>query len=66
VKLIVEKKSGKVIGGTVVGPQASDVIHILALAIHQAMTVGDLQGFCFAHPSNVEIFQDALRSIHTY
>lgn len=63
VKVIVEKMTGKVIGGTVVGPQASDIVHVIALAIHQSMTLGDLKGFCFAHPSIVEIFQEAFSRI---
>lgn len=63
VKVVVDKKSGKVIGATVVGSHASDVIHILALAIHQGMTTGDLRTFCYAHPSNVEIFGDAVSRI---
>jgi dihydrolipoamide dehydrogenase len=63
VKVVVDKKSGRLIGATVVGSHASDVIHILALAIHQGMTTGDLKTFCFAHPSNVEIFGDAVSRI---
>lgn len=60
VKIVVDNNEGRVIGGTVVGPQASDIVHILALAIHQRMTMGDLAGFCFNHPSVAEIIQDVI------
>ncbi|MBI4721316.1 MAG: NAD(P)/FAD-dependent oxidoreductase [Chitinivibrionia bacterium] len=60
VKVVLEKGTGRIIGGTIVGPHASDLIHIIALAIHQRMTLSDTRGFCFAHPSIAESIGDLL------
>lgn len=57
-KVVVERGTGRLVGGTIVGPHASDLIHIVALAIHQRLTVADMRGFCFAHPSLSESLGD--------
>jgi dihydrolipoamide dehydrogenase len=62
-KLVTDRSSGKVVGGTIVGPHASDLIHVVALAIHQGLTVSELQGFCFLHPSISESIGDLLTSM---
>jgi dihydrolipoamide dehydrogenase len=54
IKVVAERQTGRLIGGTIVGPHASDLIHIIALAIHQRMTVGEMRGFSFVHPSIAE------------
>jgi dihydrolipoamide dehydrogenase len=62
-KVVAERETGKIIGGTIVGPHASDLIHIIALAIHQGMTVSDMRGFSFVHPSIAESIGDLNSSI---
>jgi dihydrolipoamide dehydrogenase len=57
-KIVIESGTGKILGGTIVGDHASDLIHIIALAVHQGMSVSDLQGFSFAHPSIAESLGD--------
>jgi dihydrolipoamide dehydrogenase len=57
-KIVADRTSGKLVGGTIVGAHASDLIHVVALAIHQGMTVRELQGFCFLHPSISESIGD--------
>lgn len=61
IKVVAEKKTGKIVGGTIVGPHASDLIHIIALAIHQGMTKSEMRGFSFVHPSIAESLCDAFR-----
>ena len=57
-KVVVESATGKILGGTIVGDHASDLIHIVALAVHQGMSVSDLRGFSFAHPTIAESIGD--------
>lgn len=63
VKIVAEKKTGRLVGGTIVGPHASDLIHIIALAVHKGMTVSDMRGFSFVHPSISESIGDLYASI---
>jgi dihydrolipoamide dehydrogenase len=62
-KVVAESETGRIVGATIVGPHASDLIHILALAIHQGMTVSDMRGFSFVHPSIAESIGDLNTSI---
>ncbi|WP_457639984.1 dihydrolipoyl dehydrogenase [Persephonella sp.] len=55
VRLVFEKNSKKVIGGTVVGIEASEVIHTVAYAVKQNMTAQQIHEFVYFHPSLNEI-----------
>lgn len=57
-KIVSEKETGRIIGGTIVGPHASDLIHVVALAIHKQMTRAEMRGFVFIHPSVSESIMD--------
>lgn len=57
-KIVAEKGTGRIVGGTIVGPHASDLIHIIALAIHKGMTSSEMRGFSFIHPSISESIAD--------
>ncbi|SFK67670.1 dihydrolipoamide dehydrogenase [Paenibacillus sp. 1_12] len=59
VKLIGDKDSGLLLGGQVVGKQASNMIAELALAIELGATVEDIALTIHAHPSLGEITMDA-------
>jgi dihydrolipoamide dehydrogenase len=61
-KAVADKQTGRLVGGTIVGPHASDLIHIIALAIHQGMTIGDMRGFSCVHPSIAESIGDLCAS----
>lgn len=61
VKIVAEKGSGRIVGGTIVGPHASDLVHIIALAIHKGMTVAEMRSFSFLHPSISESLGDLYR-----
>ncbi|QLE00749.1 NAD(P)/FAD-dependent oxidoreductase [Galbibacter sp. BG1] len=50
-KTIVEKQSGKILGAHLVGPEASEVINLFAMAIYGEMTVEDLKNIIFTYPS---------------
>ncbi|MBB6454962.1 dihydrolipoamide dehydrogenase [Salirhabdus euzebyi] len=59
VKLITRKEDGLVIGAQVAGPNASDVIAELGLAIEAGMTAEDLALTIHAHPTLGEITMEA-------
>lgn len=61
-KIVAEKGTGRLVGGTIVGPHASDLIHVVALAVHKGMTVSEMKGFSFIHPSISESIGDLFAS----
>ena len=63
IKVVAERGTGRLVGGTIVGPHASDMIHIIALAVHTGMTVSEMRGFSFVHPSISESIGDTFKSL---
>ena len=63
-KIIADKKS-RVIGGTIVGPHAGDMILTVGLAINKKCTLGDLAGVIAPYPSRGEIIKRAAGSYYT-
>ncbi len=58
-QILTEESSGKIVGAQIVGAQAGEMIHIIALAIKAQMTLDDLANMTFAHPTLSEIIKDA-------
>jgi pyruvate/2-oxoglutarate dehydrogenase complex dihydrolipoamide dehydrogenase (E3) component len=56
VKLIVDAKSGEIRGGAVVGPDASELIHEIAVAMHFRSTAATLATIPHYHPTLSEIW----------
>ncbi len=56
VRLVFEKDSKRIIGGTIVGTGASELIHIIQMAVKERYTAEDLHNFIYFHPSLSEIF----------
>lgn len=54
---------GKLIGGTLVGPQSEHLGHMLALAVSQGMTADALADAAFYHPCVEETLQNAVRDL---
>ena len=63
VKLVAEKGSGRLAGGTIVGVHASDMIHIVAQAVDRGMTASEMCGMVFAHPGLAESIYEAAQKI---
>ncbi len=59
VKVISDPATGEVLGGTVVGHRASELIGILAVAVRGNMRVSDLHETVMVHPSMSEAITDA-------
>ncbi len=58
-KVIVSKEDGRILGATVVGAHASDLIAELALAVKSGLGYRDIMDLVHAHPSLSEIVMEA-------
>lgn len=62
--IVSDTSSHKILGGQIVGPHATELIHLLALSIRAGLTPQDIAETIFAHPTLSEGFQEAmLRSL---
>ena len=59
VKVITEKSSGKIIGAGIIGPQATELIAELTLAVKQGLTAADIAATIHAHPTVAEAVHEA-------
>jgi dihydrolipoamide dehydrogenase len=62
-KLVVRKEDGVVIGAQIVGPNASDMIAELGLAIEAGMTAEDIALTIHAHPTLGEIAMETAEAV---
>ncbi len=51
VKLVLDKSSGRILGGHIIGPEAGELIHELVTAVSFGATVYDLQEMIHVHPT---------------
>lgn len=65
VKLVIDERDGTVIGGHVMGGEASEMIGVLTLAVSSRMQVDELAHTIFAHPTYHEIIGDVARVLST-
>jgi pyruvate/2-oxoglutarate dehydrogenase complex dihydrolipoamide dehydrogenase (E3) component len=56
VKLVVHAKSGEILGGAAVGPEAAELIHEIVVAMHFRATAADLASIPHYHPTLSEIW----------
>jgi pyruvate/2-oxoglutarate dehydrogenase complex dihydrolipoamide dehydrogenase (E3) component len=56
VKLLADAATGEILGGSVVGPHASDLIHEIVVALHFRATAADLAAIPHYHPTLSEIW----------
>lgn len=59
IKIIADKKNGVVLGGQIVGAEASNLIAEIGLALETALTLEDIALTIHAHPTLGEIAMDA-------
>jgi dihydrolipoamide dehydrogenase len=62
VKLIGRKNDGKIIGGQIVGPEASNLIAEISLAIKNGLTLKDIGDTIHAHPTLPEVLMEAAKA----
>jgi len=56
VKLLAQPETGEILGGAVVGPEATELIHEIAVAMHLGATVSQLATAPHYHPTLSEIW----------
>jgi pyruvate/2-oxoglutarate dehydrogenase complex dihydrolipoamide dehydrogenase (E3) component len=66
VKLFCRPGTGIVIGGVVVGPRASELIHAVSLAVEGHLTVDDMAYAFTVYPSMSGSVAEAARRLHLY
>ncbi|NWG02253.1 MAG: dihydrolipoyl dehydrogenase [Syntrophaceae bacterium] len=59
VKIISEKKYGEILGVHLLGPRASDLIHLGAMAMRHEIGIEGIKEMIFAHPTFSEAFFEA-------
>jgi dihydrolipoamide dehydrogenase len=59
VKIISDPATGVILGGSIVGRSAAELISVLAVAVTNGLTVSDLAESIFVHPSLSEALADA-------
>ena len=61
VKIIIERSSRRILGAHIVGPEASDMIHMLIAFMNKDGTLDDLLRMIYIHPALPEIVRNAAR-----
>jgi dihydrolipoamide dehydrogenase len=64
VKLLVDPETEKVLGATIVGAQASSLIHVAVLAMQEGLTARQLARSITAHPTLPEAITEAAAQIY--
>ena len=64
VKLFCRAGTGIVVGGVVVGPRASELVHPIAIAVAQSLTVDQLANTFTVYPSMSGSVAEAARRLH--
>ncbi|HBD62966.1 MAG TPA: dihydrolipoyl dehydrogenase [Clostridiales bacterium] len=60
VKIITEEKTGIILGGAIIGPHATDLIHEVAVAVKNKLTAEQVINTVHAHPTTAEAVHEAL------
>jgi dihydrolipoamide dehydrogenase len=63
VKLLADKSDGRLLGATVVGEQASNLVAEMALAMGYGLTAADIGRLIHAHPTLAEMVKEAAEDI---
>jgi dihydrolipoamide dehydrogenase len=60
IKIIAEAKGGKILGASIIGPHATELIAVLGVAVTHGLTIAQLRNTIFAHPTLSEVIAEAL------
>lgn len=63
VKIIAQAETGKIIGGHIIGPQATELISQIALAMTHTMTAQQFASIVVAHPTLSEAVKEAMEDV---
>lgn len=63
VKIFTDSSTGEILGSTIIGPRASDLIHEVTLAMSGELTVDFISQTIHAHPTLSEAIMEACRRL---
>jgi len=58
--IVSDAKTHKILGGQIVGPNATELIHLIALSLKAGLKAQDVVEAVFGHPTLAEGYQEAL------
>lgn len=61
IKIISDKKTDEILGASIIGPNATELIAGLTLAVSARLTISQIQDTIFAHPTLSECIGEALK-----
>jgi len=64
VQLVVDKETDTILGASMMGPHVTDVIHEVALAVQNRLSVTQLGETIHAHPTIAEAVMEAAHDVH--
>ena len=64
-KILVERKSRKILGGHIIGPEASNMIHMIIAYMNMNASLDDMLHSIYIHPALPEIVRNAARKAKT-
>jgi dihydrolipoamide dehydrogenase len=64
VQIVADKKTDQVLGASMMGPHVTDLIHEVALALHNGLTARQLGSTIHAHPTLAEAVMEAAHEVH--
>ncbi len=64
IKIISDEKTDRILGAHIMGPHASDLIHEMAVAMQNNLTVRDVAQTIHAHPTLSEGLMEAAEDVH--
>ncbi len=64
VQLVADKETDYILGASMMGPRVSDVIHEVALAVQNRLTVAQLAECIHGHPTIAEAVMEAAHDVH--
>jgi len=64
-KILVERKSRRILGGHIIGPEASNMVHMIIAYMNMNATLDDMLRTIYIHPALPEIVRNAARKAKT-
>lgn len=61
IKIVAEKKTGRLLGASIIGPRATELIGIISLAVQSGKKVSELKDVIFAHPTLSEAIGETFK-----
>ena len=64
-KILIDRKTRRILGGHIIGPEASDMIHMIIAYMNMNGTLDDMLRTIYIHPALPEIVRNAARKAKT-